>query len=94
MEKMMSLAFRYRSETHYALIRTRRKESKKEHCVTIMNGALERMLFGHHIIVEEASALQPGSEIIGSETVAELKQCIMDALCDQLKLNKFAGAEL
>jgi hypothetical protein len=53
MDKIISLEFIYRSRLYYALIRTKEDGENRLHSVTIMNGDLERLLYGNHIIVEK-----------------------------------------
>ena len=82
---MISLEFTYRSQTYYALIRTKLNEQRLAYYVTIMNGELERMLYGNHILIDEAGELRSDPEILDQE-IAELKQCVTDALTERLQL--------
>ena len=78
MDKIISLEFTYRSKSYYALIRTKEHKGEKFHSVTIMNGDLERKLYGYHTIIEKDGVFQSDEEIIDKE-IAELKQSITGA---------------
>ncbi|TMI73635.1 MAG: hypothetical protein E6H09_06120 [Bacteroidetes bacterium] len=84
MDKMISLEFTYRSKTYYALIRTKINEKKISYVVTVMNGELERLLYGHHKIVDENGVLLSDRDISDGR-VMELKECITRALCEHLE---------
>jgi hypothetical protein len=84
MDKMISLEFTYRSKTYYALIRTKMNEKKISYVVTVMNGELERLLYGHHKIVDENGVLLSDRDISDGR-VMELKECITRALCEHLE---------
>jgi len=58
MDKIISLEFKYRSKKYYALIRTKEDNEMRLHNITIMNGDLERLLYGNHIIVEKEGCFQ------------------------------------
>ena len=81
MDKIITLEFKYRSKIYCALIRTKLYGEERIHRATIMNGDLERQLYGHHIIVEKKDVFQPVSEI-EDERIIELQQCIIDALSE------------
>ena len=80
MDKIISLEFIYRSKPYYALIRTKEHKGEKFHHVTIMNGDLERKLYGHHVITEKDGIFQ-STEEIPDKDIAELKQSVTEALC-------------
>jgi hypothetical protein len=84
MDKMISLEFTYRSKTYYAIIRTKINEKKISYVVTVMNGELERLLYGHHKIVDENGVLFSDRDI-SDDRVMELKECITRALCEHLE---------
>ena len=60
------------------MIRVKKKGTTTEYCITVMNGELEKMLYGHHIITEENGRLMTG-DTPDAET-ARLKDCIAEAL--------------
>jgi hypothetical protein len=86
MDKMISLEFTYRSKTYFALVRTKINEKKISYVVTVMNGDLERLLYGHHKIVDENGVLLSDRDISDGR-VMELKECITRALCDHLEIS-------
>jgi hypothetical protein len=92
MEKIISLAFIYKSKVYYALIRTKKCEDKTGYYITIMNGDLEMMLYGNHIILETEGKLEPEQKIISTE-VAHLKHCITEALLQSLQEKEFQFAK-
>ncbi len=79
MDKIISIEFLYRSKSYHALIRTKPFVGGTVHSVTIMNGDLEKLLYGHHAIIEKEGSFESVAEIANKE-VAELKQCIINAL--------------
>jgi len=85
MDKMLSLEFTYRSKTYHALIRTKINEHRLAYYVTIMDGELERLLYGNHILIDDGGLLRSEPEILDRE-LAELKQCITEALTQRLQL--------
>lgn len=88
---MISIAFTYKSRTYYALIRAKIIGEEKYYHITVMNGDLETLLYGHHIIIEENGVLK-SPEMVNSE-VAELKQSIIDAFSQYLKENDLLSNE-
>lgn len=76
--QMLPIKFEYRGTGYEALIRIKTKGTKREYCITVMNGDLERMLFGHHKIIEENGCLQTGTA--PDEETAHLKTTIVAAL--------------
>jgi len=65
---------------YYALIRTKEYEEGKLHAITIMNGDLESLLYGNHIILEKDGCFQSSLPIVNKQ-IGELKQSIINALC-------------
>jgi hypothetical protein len=65
---------------YYALIRTREDGEKRLHSITIMNGDLEQLLYGNHIIMEKDGCFQSALPIVNKE-IGELKQTIINAFC-------------
>jgi hypothetical protein len=86
--EMISLEFIYRSTTYYALIRTKIVQQEKQYHITIMNGELERLLYGHHIISPGGKDhLKVIKDNLPTPEIMELKGCIIDALWKHLGLN-------
>jgi hypothetical protein len=46
-----SITFRYAGMEYGALVRKKLKETHTEYRITIMNGELEKILYGHHIFI-------------------------------------------
>ncbi|MET0463104.1 MAG: hypothetical protein ABW007_08115 [Chitinophagaceae bacterium] len=76
---MFSITFNYRESQYEALIRVvKQKEDRKEYRITIMNGELEVLLYGHHLLKEENGKLD--FSITGiPENIVELKTTIAKA---------------
>ena len=92
--EIMSLEFSYRSKTYYALIRTKIVQQEKQYHITVMNGELERLLYGHHIISPKGTHfLHVANEEMAGAEVIELKQCIIDALWKYLGIGKKVYSE-
>lgn len=80
MDTILSLEFFYRSKTYYGLVRIKINEGVKCHHVTVMNGDLERLLYGYHIITEdEEGFLRPAVEA-PDEEIQKLQDCIIQSL--------------
>ena len=80
MDNIISVEFTYRSRMYYALVRTKEDGDKRLHSVTIMNGDLERLLYGHHVIVEKDGCFQSALPVLNRQ-ISELKETIINALC-------------
>jgi hypothetical protein len=85
MDNIISLEFRYRSRMYYALVRTKEEGETRLHSITIMNGDLERLLYGNHVIMEKDGCFQSALPIM-NEQIGELKQSIIKALCRRMQL--------
>jgi len=84
MDNIISLEFIYRSTMYYALIRTKDDGERRLYSVTIMNGDLERLLYGNHIIIEKEGCFQSALPIANRQ-IGELKQSIINALCNYVE---------
>jgi len=84
MDKIISLEFTYRSRMYYALIRTKEDGETRLHSITVMNGDLERLLYGNHIIMEKEGCFQSALPIANRQ-IGELKQSIINALCSYVQ---------
>jgi hypothetical protein len=91
MDTITSVEFVYKSDIYYALIRTKNRGDKKHHFITIMNGNLERLLYGNHIVIEEDGVLQ-SERPVNDEEIARLKQCVMEAFKLQTCTNNVESA--
>ena len=56
---MITLPFDYNGNRYSALVCEKVKEDSKEYRFTIMNGDLEKLLYGSHILVERNGEIQP-----------------------------------
>ena len=54
---MITLSFNYNGNKYSALILEKFLEDRKEYRVTIMNGDLEKLLFGNNILIERAGKI-------------------------------------
>jgi hypothetical protein len=52
MFQIFMIDFEFEGVTYYALIRVQNRNQKQQYYVTVMNGNLERQLYGHHILTE------------------------------------------
>lgn len=59
--KMIALPFDFKNREYCSLIRIKQVPDGQEFHVTVMNGDLERALYGHHIFVLENGVLQASS---------------------------------
>jgi len=92
MDKIISLEFKYRSRTYCALVRAKIDGDVTLHSVTIMNGDLERLLYGNHIIMEKDGCFQSVLPIM-NEQIGELEQSIINALCSYARATRFHQPE-
>jgi hypothetical protein len=85
--EFLSVSFGFEGENYYALIRKKEKDNSTQYHVTIMNGELEKLLFGNHIITEVDGMLQP-DPTMEDKRLAELKRAITSALYKRLLAEK------
>lgn len=52
MGKLINIGFEFNGVFYYTLIHMRPKDGWNEYVVTVMNGKLERLLYGNHVIKE------------------------------------------
>jgi hypothetical protein len=78
---MFSINFKYRNAHYKALIRVIEPTGKKEkeYRITIMNGELEVLLYGNHILVEKNGKIDLRSSDLPHH-IAELKTVIAHAV--------------
>jgi len=58
MATIMSLGFEYKGKEYYSLIRVKERNDTVEYHVTVMNGDLERLLYGNHVICTNNGELE------------------------------------
>lgn len=78
---MFSINFKYRDAHYKALIRVLEAKGKeeKEYRITIMNGELEVLLYGNHVLVEKNGKIDLRSSDLPHH-IAELKTVIANAV--------------
>ena len=79
LSNILLVEFVYRSKTYFALTRTKTNKLKKRHYVTIMNGELEQLFYGHHIIIDKEGFLVSPAEILNAY-ILELNQSVAESL--------------
>ena len=79
MGTILSLQFQFRGVEYYALVRIKQRDSCIEHHVTIMNGDLERMLYGNHIFIERDGNLETDPSAVPTDEFM-LRQAVCNAL--------------
>ena len=84
--KMIAVPFQFRSKDYCSLVRLKRIQGCTEFHVTVMNGDLERALYGNHIYKYENGVLQAHSQIEDRQ-LAELQEQIGWAIMDYLEHN-------
>ncbi|NTS43572.1 hypothetical protein HRG84_22020 [Flavisolibacter sp. BT320] len=52
MNRFTMISFEYSNVIHYCLVRFKALQKHNEYAITIMNGELEKLLFGNHVICE------------------------------------------
>ena len=83
--KLLSLEFEYGNRFHYAVIRIKDTEYREYH-ITVMDGLLDQLLYGSHVILEVNGRLQVDLPSQRNEQ-GKLKLAIATALHDYLKNN-------
>jgi hypothetical protein len=85
----MSIKFYFRKQEYYALARLREKEAEPAYYITVMNGDLERLLYGNHILVPKDGRFY--SDLPSDTELGSLKCVIAEALNKQLALASVPG---
>ena len=67
LSNILLVEFAYRSKTYFALIRTKTNRLRRRHYVTILNGELEQLFYGHHIIIDDEGILNSAEEILNAD---------------------------
>ncbi|MBS1563402.1 MAG: hypothetical protein JST39_03390 [Bacteroidetes bacterium] len=80
---LLPLKFEYRGTGYETLLRIKEKDNVTEYHITVMNGELEKMLYGHHVLVLENGSLQCG--VAPDAETALLKNSIAEALSHWLE---------
>jgi hypothetical protein len=77
--EFLSVQFEFDGGTYFSLIRKKKKINSIEYHITVMNGELEKLLFGNHIITQVNGVLQAKFNT-EDKTVIRLNQAITKAL--------------
>jgi len=76
---MITLSFQYNGNNYSALVIEKFLDNRKEYRVTVMNGELEKLLFGNHILVERSGNIlcpnspKPENETLVTQIIHALK---------------------
>jgi hypothetical protein len=81
---MLSIKFKFRAREYCALVRIKEKEGKAEYHITVMNGELERLLYGNHVFIPESGLFR--SDLPPDTELGRLKDIVADALNKQIAL--------
>jgi hypothetical protein len=76
LESMITLTFDYQQTSYLAIVREKYFAYGKEYHVTIMNGELEKLLYGDHIIPEKDGSIEipPECPEEKKELLSEIKK--------------------
>lgn len=92
MNRFLILGFDYLNTIYYCLVRFKAGKDYNEYTITIMDGELERMLFGHHVLLEKNGGVELVST--GNNIQDKLRESIAKALCELLAIPLYrAGAK-
>jgi len=81
---LLTIEFEHKGRPHKAIVRVKVKETNVEYHITIMNGDLERLLYGNHIFVEE-NGLLLNDTTPGNVEVNDLRGNLRHALAGHLE---------
>jgi hypothetical protein len=84
MSTLLTVGFEFMEEFYYSLIRVKNKEGFNEYQITVMNGKLESILYGNHILKEEDGYLL--LDDTSEDPQGKLKLTIAEALGKFLNL--------
>lgn len=84
MNKFLTVGFEFYEKLYHSLIMIKKKKGYKIYQITVMNGDLEKLLYGNHIIREINGCLQV--EISENNKQGMLKLKIAEALSKLLAI--------
>ena len=84
MSEIITINFAFLEDIYYFLARYKIKDDLREYYITVMDGDLEKLLYGNHVIREQNGYLQ--IEIFENSEQERLKVKIAEALSDFLKV--------
>lgn len=85
MANILSIGFEYKGIFYKALARLKELGAKKEYHITVMNGELEKLLYGDHVLIESNGQLLLAHSISPGKDIADLIKAIATALEAYLK---------
>ncbi|HZE84314.1 MAG TPA: hypothetical protein VE035_08385 [Puia sp.] len=80
---LLSIKFEFAGSEYSALARVKTKGSRTEYGITVMNGPLEQLLYGDHVIIEEGGAIK--QDLLPDTERGKLKCTITAALSNYLQ---------
>lgn len=84
METMFSLEFKFQGKSHGAIISVKQIKGITSYNITVMNGDLERLLFGNNVLVRENGVLVNTNKDKMEPEVASLHSVITASLENRL----------
>jgi len=76
---MLSISFSYKQKEYYTLVRVKPRLDNTRLEVTIMNGELEKVFYGHHVFNLENGCVNCSSEPVDKE-IRELHYQVRQAI--------------
>ncbi|GAC1382734.1 MAG: hypothetical protein NVSMB45_09220 [Ginsengibacter sp.] len=79
---MMTIAFTYKNQDYKALVDEKKSDSCKQFRITIMNGELETLLYGHNVILYKNNSFQENGLVSDDQAnlLASLKAALIDLM--------------
>ena len=79
---MMTIAFTYKNQEYKALVDEKKSASCKQFRITIMNGELETLLYGHNVILYKNNSFQENGLVSDDQAnlLASLKAALIDLM--------------
>lgn|SRR5690606_18304316 len=77
--EFLSVEFEFEGAKYYSLVRKKKLNSNIEYHVTIMDGKLEKMLYGNHIF-RQVNNMLVSDKVSTDKKVGELKSTVIKAL--------------
>lgn len=90
MSSLLSLGFEFKGTYYSFLARVKEKGLAKEYYITVMNGDLEKLLYGNHIITGTNGSIEMERSAEGNEQ-SQLKGQIVRALNQYLNEQSLTG---
>ncbi|RYG41681.1 MAG: hypothetical protein EOO01_24620 [Chitinophagaceae bacterium] len=84
MQKFITLAFRFCEKIYSSIILVKKNKDRTVYQITVMNGDLEKLLYGNHRIYEKNGVLE--IEPCANKEQQLLKTRIAEALSQMLRL--------